>query len=77
MRFALVGVSAFVAVVALAVAQCSRTFEKGGLERRSSNTAALVCASGSTTIAQAGTCSPDCLTKDVQELFCKLFNLTR
>ena len=48
MRFALVGISAFVAVVALAVAQCSRTMEKGGLQRRSSNTAALVGALGST-----------------------------
>ena len=77
MRFALVGISAFVAVVALAVAQCSRTFEKGGLERRSSNTAALVRALGSTTRAQAGPCSPDCLTTDVEGLLCGQTGLSK
>ncbi len=42
MRFALVVISAFVAVLALAVAQCRGSAVKGGLERRTSN-AAMVC----------------------------------
>ncbi len=45
MRFALVGISAVVAVVALALSQCRSPVGKGGLERRASN-AAMVRASG-------------------------------
>jgi len=45
MRFALVGISAVVAVLALALSQCRSSVGKGGLERRASN-AAMVRASG-------------------------------